>query len=194
MRQGKILLISAVCAMILSGCSMKYSAEENAVYVNKNGEVVSAIVESFDKEYYDADELQDMLEQSVVEYNAENGKNSIEVDSFKLDNGVLKVIMNYLTWADYSNFNEVQFFAGELSDIQGKNYGKNISFISRDGSETVAFETIEGDYRVVLVEEKIVVQTAGKIAYVSENMSVEGDKLARLKEDAAGIGYIIYKK
>lgn len=194
MRQGKILLISAVCAMILSGCSMKYSAEENAVYVNKNGEVVSAIVESFDKEYYDAEELQDMLEQSVVEYNAENGKNSIEVDSFKLDNGVLKVIMNYLTWADYSNFNEVQFFAGELSDIQGKNYGKNISFISRDGSETVAFETIEGDYRVVLVEEKIVVQTAGKIAYVSENMSVEGDKLARLKEDAAGIGYIIYKK
>ena len=194
MRQGKILLISAVCAMILGGCSMKYSAEENAVYVNKNGEVVSAIVESFDKEYYDADELQDMLEQSVVEYNAENGKNSIEVDSFKLDNGVLKVIMNYLTWADYSNFNEVQFFAGELSDIQGKNYGKNISFISRDGSETVAFETIEGDYRVVLVEEKIVVQTAGKIAYVSENMSVEGDKLARLKEDAAGIGYIIYKK
>jgi len=194
MRRGKILLILAVCTMILSGCSMKFSAEENAVYVNKDGEIVSAIVESFDKDYYDAEELQDMLEQSVIEYNAENGKNSIKVDSFKLDNGVLKVIMNYLTWADYSNFNEVQFFAGQLSDIQGKNYGKNISFISRDGAETVAFEAIEGEYHVILVEEKIVVQTAGKIAYVSENVNVEGDKLARLKEDAAGIGYIIYKK
>ena len=63
MRRGKILLILAVCTMILSGCSMKFSAEENAVYVNKDGEIVSAIVESFDKDYYDAEELQDMLEQ-----------------------------------------------------------------------------------------------------------------------------------
>lgn len=194
MRRGKAALLLTVCAVLLCGCSMKFSAEENAVYVNKDGEIVSAIVESFDKEYYDADELQAMLEQSVAEYNAENGKDSIEIDSFKLDDGVLKVIMNYLTWADYSNFNDVQFFAGRLSDIQGKNYGKNITFEGRDGSESVAFEDIDGDYQVILVEEKIVVQTAGKIAYVSENVSVEGEKLARLKEDASGIGYIIYKK
>ena len=194
MRQGKILLLMCICAMLLCGCSMKFSAEENALYVNKDGEIVSAIVESFDKEYYDAEELQGMLEQSIVEYNAENGKDSIELDSFKLDNGVLKVIMNYLTWADYSNFNEVQFFAGKLSDIQGKNYGKNLSFVSRDGSQTLTFGEIEGEYYVILVEENIVVQTAGKIAYVSENVQVEGEKLARLKEDATGIGYIIYKK
>lgn len=194
MRRMKSLLLLSVCILLFSGCSMKFSAEENAVYVNKDGEIVSAIVESFDKDYYDAGELQDMLEQSIVEYNAENGKDSIQLDNFKLDNGVLKVIMNYTTWADYSNFNEVQFFAGQLADIQGKNYGKNIAFVSRDGSERVSFEQIEGEYYVILVEEKIVVQTAGKIAYVSENVSVEGEKLARLKEDATGIGYIIYKK
>lgn len=194
MKRMKRLLLLAVSAILLCGCSMRFSAEENAIYVNKKGEIVGAIVESFDKEYYDAEELEGILEQSVVEYNAENGKGSIEVDSFKVGNGEIKVIMNYSSWADYARFNDVEFFAGELSDIQGKNYGKNSSFVSKDGTETVAFDDIDGEYCVILMEEKIVVQTSGKIAYVSDNVSVEGEKLARVKEDANGLAYVIYSK
>lgn len=194
MRRMKSLLLLAVSVLMLCGCSMRFSAEENAIYVNKSGKIVSAIVESFDKEYYDAEELEGILDQSVVEYNAENGKNSIEVDSFKVGNGQIKVIMNYSSWADYAHFNDVEFFAGQLSDIQGKNYGRNISFVSKDGTETVEFDKIDGDYYVILLEEKIVVQTSGKIAYVSDNVSVEGEKLARVKEDASGLAYVIYSK
>ena len=47
---------------------------------------------------------------------------------------------------------------------------------------------------MILLEEKIVVQTAGKIAYVSNNVSIEGEKLARVNEDATGLAYIIYEK
>lgn len=194
MRKVKGLLLLAVSAVLLSGCSMKFSAEEDSVYVNKNGEILGAIVESFDKDYYDADELQEMLEQDVMEYNAENGKDSIEVDSFKASGGEIKVIMNYSNWADYAHFNDVQFFAGMLSDIQGKNYGANVSFISKDGGDPVSLEEIDGDYKVILLEEKIVVQTSGKIAYVSSNVTLEGEKLARVNEDATGLAYVIYGK
>lgn len=194
MRKAEKLLLLAASVVLLSGCSMKFSAEEDSVYVNKKGEVLGAIVESFDKDYYDKDELQDMLEQEVVEYNAENGKDSIEVDSFKVSSGLVKVIMNYSNWADYAHFNDVQFFAGKLSDIQGKNYGTNVSFISRDGAENTTLEAIDGDYYVILLEEKIVVQTPGKIAYVSDNVTIEGEKLARVNEDASGLAYVIYSK
>ena len=51
-----------------------------------------------------------------MDYNGENGKNSIEVDSFKVSGGQVKVIMNYADWADYAHFNDVQFFAGKLAD------------------------------------------------------------------------------
>lgn len=194
MRKWKSLMLLGISAVMLGGCSMKFSAEEDAVYVNKKGQVLGAIVESFDEDYYDADELQGMLEQDVVEYNGENGKNSIEVDSFKVSGGQVKVIMNYADWADYAHFNDVQFFAGKLADIQGKNYGANVTFTGRDGSETLTLDQIEGDYYVILLEEKIVVQTAGKIAYVSNNVSIEGEKLARVNEDATGLAYIIYEK
>ena len=194
MRKWKSLMLLGISAVMLGGCSMKFSAEEDAVYVNKKGQVLGAIVESFDKDYYDADELQGMLEQDVVEYNGENGKNSIEVDSFKVSGGQVKVIMNYADWADYAHFNDGQFFAGKLADIQGKNYGANVTFTGRDGSETLTLDQIEGDYYVILLEEKIVVQTAGKIAYVSNNVSIEGEKLARVNEDATGLAYIIYEK
>ena len=189
MRKWKSLMLLGISAVMLGGCSMKFSAEEDAVYVNKKGQVLGAIVESFDKDYYDADELQGMLEQDVAEYNGENGKNSIEVDSFKVSGGQVKVIMNYADWADYAHFNDVQFFAGKLADIQGK-----VTFTGRDGSETLTLDQIEGDYYVILLEEKIVVQTAGKIAYVSNNVSIEGEKLARVNEDATGLAYIIYEK
>jgi len=194
MRRIKSLLTLALCVVIFGGCSMSYSAEENSVYVNKDGEIVSAMVESFDKDYYDAEELQEMLEQSVVEYNAENGKGSIEVESCKVDSGKIKVVVDYATWADYANFNNVQFFAGSMEDLQGKNYGKNVSFVSRDGSAAVSFDQIDTAYRVILLEEKVVVQTSGKIEYVSDNVTIEGDKIARVKEDASGLAYVIYKK
>ena len=142
MRKWKSLMLLGISAVMLGGCSMKFSAEEDAVYVNKKGQVLGAIVESFDKDYYDADELQGMLEQDVVEYNGENGKNSIEVDSFKVSGGQVKVIMNYADWADYAHFNDVQFFAGKLADIQGKNYGANVTFTGRDGSETLTLDQI----------------------------------------------------
>lgn len=194
MRKAEKLLLLSACAVMLGGCSMKFSAEEDSVYVNKKGEVLGAIVESFDKDYYDKDELEDMLEQAVVEYNAENGKDSIEVDSFKQSGGQIKVIMNYSNWADYAHFNDVQFFTGKLSDIQGKNYGMNVSFVSRDGSHTTTLEEIDGEYYVILLEEKIVVQTPGKIAYVSDNVTIEGEKLARVNEDTKGLAYVIYGK
>lgn len=177
-----VLLLAAV-SLLLSGCSMRFSAEEDAVYVNKDGEIIGAIVEPFDKDYYDADELETLLEQEVAEYNGENGRNSIEVDSFRASGNEVKVMMNYATWADYAHFNDVEFFAGVLSDIQGKNYGTGVTFLDTSGNEAPGLDEMDGNYRVILLEEQIVVQTSGKIVYVSDNVAIEGEKLARVLGD-----------
>ena len=191
-KTGIIVMLMIFCIFV--GCGNKDELGENTVEVSQKGWIKATVHETFDKDYYDKDELQDMLEQEVVEFNAENGKDSVEVDSFKVSGGSVKIIMNYSNWADYAHFNDVQFFAGKVSDIQGKNYGTNVSFVSRDGSETAALYDIDGDYYVILLEEKLVVQTPGKIVYVSDNVTVEGEKLARVNEDASGLAYVIYSK
>ena len=188
MRKISGILLLAAASLALAGCSMRFSAEEDAVYVNKDGEIIGAIVEPFDKDYYDGEELETLLDQEVAEYNGENGRNSIEVDSFDVSGGEVKVMMNYATWADYANFNDVEFFAGVLSDIQGRSYGGGVTFLDTAGNTAVSLDEMDGNLRVILLEEPIVVQTSGKIVYVSDNVSIEGDKLARVQGASAGDG------
>ena len=188
MRKISGILLLAAVSLALAGCSMRFSAEEDADYVNKDGEIIGAIVEPFDKDYYDGEELETLLDQEVAEYNGENGRNSIEVDSFDVSGGEVKVMMNYATWADYANFNDVEFFAGVLSDIQGRSYGVGVTFLDTAGNTAVSLDEMDGNLRVILLEEPIVVQTSGKIVYVSDNVSIEGDKLARVQGASAGDG------
>ena len=188
MRKISDILLLAAASLALAGCSMRFSAEEDAVYVNKDGEIIGAIVEPFDKDYYDGEELETLLDQEVAEYNGENGRNSIEVDSLDVSGGEVKVMMNYATWADYANFNDVEFFAGVLSDIQGRSYGVGVTFLDTSGNTAVSLDEMDGNLRVILLEEPIVVQTSGKIVYVSDNVSIEGDKLARVQGASAGDG------
>ncbi len=194
MKKIKQFLLLAMSAVLLTGCSMTFSAEEDCVYVNKKGEILGAIVEDFSEDYYDLDELQAILDEEVSEYNAENGNNSVKVGSCKVDGGKIKIIMNYMDWTDYTNFNGVQFYVGHLYAIQGKSYGDGVNFVSKDGTQVGSLDEIDPELYVIFLEEPIVVQTCGKIEYVSDNVTVEGEKLARVSEDVSGLAFIIYSK
>ncbi len=80
MRKDSVLMAAAVLSVIVSGCAKQGGAEsdreftptESSVYVSRDGGFSSALVETYDKDYYDQAELQAFLEEAVALYNGGN--------------------------------------------------------------------------------------------------------------------------
>lgn len=74
MKKASILMAAAVLSVIVSGCAKQGGAEsdreftptESSVYVSRDGGFSSALVETYDKDYYDQAELQAFLEEAVA--------------------------------------------------------------------------------------------------------------------------------
>ena len=62
------LCVVLVLAMLCAGCGQKFEPTESTIFVTSKGVVKSAIMESFDKSYYDFDELYKSVEKEVKSY------------------------------------------------------------------------------------------------------------------------------
>ena len=54
-------------AIFLTGCGNKFEPTESTIYITSDGEVKSAIMESFDKAYYDFEELSADVEKKIIQ-------------------------------------------------------------------------------------------------------------------------------
>ena len=64
------MFLLAFCQIfLLAGCAEQTKAPtETGLKVEKSGEIVSTIVESFEKEYYSQASLQEMIEDEITSY------------------------------------------------------------------------------------------------------------------------------
>ena len=103
-----------LCVGLLSGCGTSLEGEESVVYVGKKGVIESLDVESLDQSYYDETELKSYVDAEVEDYTAEHGKNAVEVESLKVEDGVAKLKMKYKTPEDYTAFNGIELYQGKV--------------------------------------------------------------------------------
>ena len=68
-------------ALFLAGCGNDFEPTESTIYVTSKGEVVSAIMEDFDKAYYDFDELSENVYKEVRSYCLDINDEAIFVES-----------------------------------------------------------------------------------------------------------------
>ena len=112
--KGLILAVLALC--VLTGCS-KFSPKETAVSVGKEGTVTAAVIDTLDQSYYDGEELKASVEESVAEYNAGAGEDTITVEEFEIgEEKDVKLFMEYASYKDYAAFNNVDFYVGDITD------------------------------------------------------------------------------
>ena len=102
-----------LCVGLLSGCGTSLEGEESVVYVGKKGVIESLDVESLDQSYYDETELKSYVDAEVKDYTAEHGKNAVEVESLKVEDGVAKLKMKNKTPEDYTAFNGIELYQGK---------------------------------------------------------------------------------
>ncbi len=82
---------------------------ENTLVVNDEGTIQSALVEEFDKDYYDIDELSDFAKEDIEKFNKAN---DTKIEFIKAANNDKKAVLvfDYESIEEYSKYNGVKAF------------------------------------------------------------------------------------
>lgn len=195
-------LFIILCTGLLSGCSQQTDVETSTVFIEKKGSVVSVDVEKFDKDYYEAEELETYIEKQVDEYDGEDG--SVEKSSFDVKDGVAKLKMRYGSYEDYEKFNGIEFYIGSVVTAQAEGYGFDTEFyrVSEDFKDKKTVDSSEvladDDNKVAVIKANVDVQVPGKILFVSaQDTKVTAEDTVSITgkgaNEEAALTYIIYQ-
>lgn len=184
-------LLAAV--LLLGGCGQKFEPTESTLFVTSKGVVKSAIIESFDQDYYDFEELSTEVKGRVSEYCLTSEGEPITLVSMEEGNQEVTLFMDYETAEDYRAFNDVLLFDGTYAEAKAAGYVPT-ELQSPEGEE-VSVDSKELDHlKVIVTEESVGIQTTGKIKYISDNVTYIDKKLARaLEAGAAHPAFVLYK-
>lgn len=197
MKKVRIILLSAVLIAgmsLLSGCNFNKNIETNTIVVQKDGSILGVIVDVFDKDYYNSEELQQKIQNDVAEYNSTAGTDSIVIDKYEVtEQKQVYLYLKYKTFKDYIDFNEKELFVGTVSDAYeaGKAF-MEMSSVSNQSDVLSAEDVLErGSSKIVIFEEPICVKVNGKISYVSGGVKEISKKEA--SADGEGPFCILYE-
>lgn len=126
MRQNRIkkcltTVLSGILVLSLSGCGQTAKLPEEVVntslVVEKDGKVISYLVNTFDKEFYSLDGLEEMVKNEAEEFNAAHTDTPEEALSVKTvqalgDGAVVQVVQEFDSTDSYAEYNGQDLFYG----------------------------------------------------------------------------------
>lgn len=174
------ILCAALCAVLLCGCGVSLEGDESVVYVDKKGIVYSLDVEELNQDFYDETELKTFVDEAVEAYTSEHEKGSVKVEELTTEDGVAKLKMRYKTSEDYTNFNGIELYQGEVVASLAAGYVYDGAFARVEdgkvtGSATKQEIYADEDLKVVIIRANTDVKVEGEICYVScENVKLTG--------------------
>ena len=186
-----LMVLSLTC--LLSGCGQEVELTESTIFITSKGNVHSAVIESFDKEYYDFEELRDSVEKEVTAYCLDRNEEAITINSLTEEEKTVKLLMDYQSVEDYEKFNEMILFSGTFSEAIEAGYRPE-ELYDIEGNSTEVDSGKLGDLKVIVTEESVCLQTTGKIQYMSDNVIVLDKKMAKALEAGKNHpAFVLYK-
>lgn len=185
MKKFKVVALAMLlCVGMLVGCGASYAADESTVFVLKDGKIVSTDVEEFDENTYDADGLEEYIDNAIDTYNAENSKDSVKLKKLTIKDGKATVIVEYASAADYQKFNDMELYTGSVAEALAAGYSFDDSFASVENGNITPCDVSEflsdSGYKVVIIRGNTNVTVKGTIVYVSATNTgyVDSDTIA----------------
>lgn len=160
----------------MTGCSqkeIKITAEdisENTLLVKGNGAIQMAIVEEFDKPYYNYSELEEFVKKEVTAYNDKVGGKEITIDEILLRDNKAIMLLSFSGMAHYSAFQNVAaaFFSANTENVTLELPDQYVS--AKSGSKVDRVTAMkDGKSKVLVVYEPYKIMVDGKIKYYSGN-------------------------
>ncbi len=195
---SKIILIPAVLlTTMLIGCyGGNDDLNETTILISGKGEITHHIVETFDKSYYNEDELRSQINDQIEEYcKSKNDDKLVKLKELKILDGKATAELIFKNFSDYAAFNEVDFFYGTIEEAMAGGYTTDVTLKSADSDETIdkyEFESLK-DKKIIVTGEPILIRTPDKIAYTTANIDVIDKDICKMASDSVGVGYIVLK-
>lgn len=198
MKKALLYTIMLLSFIILAGCKKKevfLSSDDvtaNTFLVKRNGKLYVAIVEDFDKSYYNLSELNEFVTKEVNAYNQKVGSEEVTIEELELKNGKVIMILCYSKMAHYSAFNNMPA-AYYSADTQNVALELPSQYVEAGKNDLVDKDTAmkNGKNKVLVLYEPYEIIVEGDIKYYSDNATyLQENKVRSMNDD---ITVVIYK-
>lgn len=196
MQKWRLPLWVMTAACVLTGCGQLNAADANRLSVKKDGSIEQTIVEQFERNYYDINELKAMAEEKIAQSDLDDKE--IVCNEMEEKNGKVIVKMTYQTGDAYTNFNHRELFYGTVAEAADRGYSFRDA-VTKEGTDisTEQLAEVSDKYVVVLQtkeEEDMEVEVYGKILYTSGNVLLSDKKAAYIAPESEDmLSYIIFQ-
>ena len=201
-------MLAALTGCSGSGKSEAFAPTQSSLYITSEGTVTSAVIETYENDYYSADELRASVEEILGAFNASEGGTGEEgepaaIQECTMADGVAKLLIEFQDADTYLRFMEQ--YPDEESAIQvmdldvttvadgiTKGYLVGRKFTTSDSKEAAADEVMKKSrLYVAAVEGTALIQIDRAVQYISEGVSMEGTNLVQTPADE--VSYIVFK-
>ena len=190
------ILIVMMIVLPLTACSDEENDyAETTITVEKKGRVRERIVDTFDKDYYNIEELKSEFSDSVSQYNETIGGEEIRLKNIEMKDSRVYVDLEFTGPSDYENFVGEKLFVGTIADAYDNGYTMDVVLKGVDKGDKIDKIKIMAmsDSSIVIMSEHARIRTFRDIAYVSANVDVIDGNEARVLNESDGLAYLILK-
>lgn len=205
MTKYKSVFAVGLCLLLLTGCGgtkMPDTIEKTTLSVDEEGKITAYLVESFDKEYYDVEELKTMAVEEAAAYNTNAAMGEVVPISVEgvelLGNGEsVKVTYLYNDADTYELHTEGILFYGTVTEALRAGYDmEDVSMSNVKDGEPVApaWVTVDAaDKHILITDQKAEIYSPYKVTHISEG-AVYNENGSVDATQAEGEVYILMKK
>lgn len=195
----KIILYTTLifAFILLAGCSKEEifltsdDVVSNTLLLKRDGTIYVAIVEDFDKGYYNLAELNEFISSEVEAYNQKVGSKEVTIEELNIKNSKAVMILGYTKLEHYSAFNNIPaaYFSADTQNVALELPTQYIDTKSNKAVDRAAAMKSDKNKVLVLYEPyEIIVE--GDIKFYSDNVTyVENNKARSKSEDVAVVVY-----
>lgn len=194
MKKLRLFTLFILCLSLLAGCkkgNLSLSLgdlNKNTIYVDDNGNTETVIVDDFEKDYYDKDELESFINEEITKYNGVYGEDAVKLNDLDVKDMKVKAAFSYKDMDTYASFSRMDAKFMTVKEAENQGLLPQTMLHARDGKEVDKSEILEkAEYKVVVLNEKYDVLVDGKIKYYTAALPINSRTVQTTGEETAVI-------
>ena len=202
----KFMMVGVLAALALSvtACAKEEVPVEeelmNSLSFLEDGSIESIIVEDFTESYYNVDDLNKMIQETIAVYQKEDPESVITLEACEMVEKKVKVVLKYNSAQAYSGYNSESLFVGTVQEAYGEGYDLNVTLTGTDKEATkIARQELlnMGENHIMLLENTmdegtLRVNCYDTILYTGDGVTPIAKKKADV-EPTQGYSVIVFK-